>query len=60
MNLIHVISSSNSIISCGASSDMVVFQGVSDVTSDYTIAVSSSTDSHITTSTSGKTVTITK
>ena len=54
------LSSSNEIISfAGAQTDMVVFEGVTDSTSNYTVAVSSSTDSHITTSTSGNTVTIT-
>ena len=38
---------------------MIVFEGVTDSTSNYTVAVSSSTDSHITTSTSGNSVTIT-
>ena len=43
------LSSSNSIISfAGASSEMFVFQGTTDSTSDYTISVTSS--SHITTS----------
>ena len=54
------LSSSNEIISfAGAQTDMIVFEGVTDSTSNYTVAVSSSTDSHITTSTSGNSVTIT-
>ena len=52
------LSSSNEIISfAGASTDILVFQGTSDVTNDYTISRTS--DSHITTTLSGDTVTIT-
>ena len=52
------LSSSNEIISfAGASTDILVFQGTSDVTNDFTISRTS--DSHITTTLSGDTVTIT-
>ena len=52
------LSSSNEIISfAGANTDIFVFQGITDVTNDYTISRTS--DSHITTTLSGDTVTIT-
>ena len=53
------VSSSGDVISfAGASTDILVFQGTSDVTNDYTINTGS-ISSHITTTTSGDTVTIT-
>jgi len=53
------VSSSDTVISyAGASTDIIVFQGTSDVTNDYTISRTS--DSHITTTLSGDTVTITE
>ena len=52
------VSSSGNVISfAGASTDILVFQGTSDVTNNYTISRTS--DSHITTTLSGDTVTIT-
>jgi len=53
------VSSSGDVISfAGASTDILVFQGTSNVTNDYTINTGS-ISSHITTTTSGDTVTIT-
>ena len=52
------LSSSNEIISfAGANTDIFVFQGITDVTNDYIISRTS--DSHITTTLSSDTVTIT-
>ena len=52
------LSGSGSIISfAGANTDILVFQGVTDVTNDFTISRTS--DSHITTTLSGDTVTVT-
>jgi len=53
------VSSSGEVISfAGASTDIIVFEGTSDVTSQYTINTGS-VSSHITTTTSDNTVTIT-
>ena len=53
------VTSSIGVISyAGASTDIVVFQGTTDVTDDYTIARTS--DSHITTTLSDDTITITE
>ena len=53
------VSSSGNVISfAGANTDIIVFQGTSDVTSQYTVNTGS-VSSHITTTTSDNTVTIT-